>query len=146
VHGLLHYMGTRSSMHALCSSSNAAPYRRVSCAAAPQVSGIMIGTVSKSGVDYDYPEGSWGMERWHHLADANADHLTNADYFEPEDAHPNGLAADEEKRQQREERENRERAAKSGDSVHKDRRRLMERRSLVEVPAWLHRLWKQLMG
>lgn len=117
-----------------------------SCAAAPQVSGIMIGTVSKSGVDYDYPEGSWGMERWHHLADANAEHLTNTEYFEPEDAHPQGYAADEQKRLEQEEREKAAREAKTGGSVHKEGRRLMERRSLVEVPAWLHRLWKQWMG
>ncbi len=101
----------------------------------------MIGTVSKSGVDYDYPEGSWGMERWHHAADANAEHLTNTDYFEPEDAHPQGLAADEEKQRQEEEK-----SEKSEEHAHRDRRILAERRSLVEVPAWLHRLWRQLLG
>jgi hypothetical protein len=58
----------------------------------------MISTVSKSGVDYDYPEGGWGMERWHEIAEENKAHLTNASLFRAEEVHPNDMAGDAEKR------------------------------------------------
>jgi hypothetical protein len=130
--------------------------------AAPQLSGVMIGTLSKAGVDYDYPEGGflrlllpsagacswrlqlarlreprrprpalhtaplcaaggWGMEKWHSLAEANKLKLTNTDYFEPEEARPEGMA-DREKDEA--EARARAQAADKAKALHRRRRSL----------------------